>query len=244
MLPDDPEVRLSRTENEEQLREYAALGNWKAVNVLLQAGINPNASNAMNSCNVSQRHENPTLPDNLTGLEPSLPFQPSYLRNPDLAKQWGLPEGVRPLTGSRTHVAEPVTETLTLDTLVSAADQKADAPLSERIRPSPDPSSVSGGSSVDAVASPAKTDQVELVVYSEGLQPDNVRGAVFVPSTMALQGLVRVIREELDDIPDEFKLYRQCNNLEIPIGVRQYTAPVGQHFGSLQGVVIIKAKPA
>ncbi|KAJ1964351.1 hypothetical protein H4R35_007151, partial [Dimargaris xerosporica] len=172
MFPDDPEIRLSRKESEEQLREYAALGNWKAVDVLLQAGINPNATNAMNNwtalhwashrnqarvvivllracanpllttnkgqtaadlttdpqiiqllqassaplgdnrpntSRVPQGSDNPPLSHHLTGPEPSLPFQPSYLRNPDLAKQWGLPEGVRLLTGSHPHTPEPAT---------------------------------------------------------------------------------------------------------------------------------------
>ncbi|KAI9298046.1 ankyrin [Neoconidiobolus thromboides FSU 785] len=39
---------MSKGEQEEQLREYSALGNIKAVKALLSLGVNPNAANVVN----------------------------------------------------------------------------------------------------------------------------------------------------------------------------------------------------
>ncbi|KAJ1927141.1 hypothetical protein IWQ60_003192 [Tieghemiomyces parasiticus] len=45
---DAERIRREVAEQEAQLHEYAAVGNWKAVGILLKAGINPNSANAMN----------------------------------------------------------------------------------------------------------------------------------------------------------------------------------------------------
>ncbi|RKP39243.1 hypothetical protein BJ085DRAFT_41061 [Dimargaris cristalligena] len=279
------QIQYQITEEEGRLHEYAHLGNWKAVGILLKSGIAVNAANTVNGMTAlhwaSERNHvqivalllshgaDPTLrnKNNKTALDlsqnkviqglikseptettktaataatadvaeqpdPNVDFEmegviastddekvnsfvPNYLKYPDLSKVWELPEGVR------------IAATPTAESVSSVSSVWTDVVPSK-----------------DITSENRAEKELELLVYQDQNTDSQLLGAVFVSPNARIGDMINQIKEELDDVPPHFRLFRSNAAREVPINQRQFDAPVGKHFQPGADAVVIKARQA
>ncbi|KAF9988359.1 hypothetical protein BGZ65_006808 [Modicella reniformis] len=250
------------------LHEMAAIGNLKAVLHYCQSGVNVNAQNTMNGWTAlhwaTHRGHEPVVralllrgarkdvqnhkgqpPEDLAkkpeicalyGREvqhedSSHPtFMPAYLAHPDLSKLWSLPEG---------SADDP------------KLNQEAFALSNPRLpesTPDPQPNPATGvtvstapSSSALAVASDSHVAK-EILVYSGSVADDNLLGAIFANVEDTIEQTIQLIREEIDDVPDEFSLGRNSGSKTIPVNTKQYIRKTREVFRGQDDAIVLIAK--
>ncbi|KAJ1977942.1 hypothetical protein H4R33_006107 [Dimargaris cristalligena] len=306
------QIQYQITEEEGRLHEYAHLGNWKAVGILLKSGIAVNAANTVNGMTAlhwaSERNHvqivalllshgaDPTLrnKNNKTALDlsqnkviqglikseptettktaatadvaeqpdPNVDFEmegviastddekvnsfvPNYLKYPDLSKVWELPEGVRiaatPTAESVSSVSSVWTDVVPSKDITSASESSCPTPKKRKAGQDFHPSAVA---SALASAENRAEKELELLVYQDQNTDSQLLGAVFVSPNARIGDMINQIKEELDDVPPHFRLFRSNAAREVPINQRQFDAPVGKHFQPGADAVVIKARQA
>ncbi|KAH8549553.1 hypothetical protein BGW37DRAFT_429166 [Umbelopsis sp. PMI_123] len=242
-------------EREESLREVAALGNIKAVNHYIHAGVNVNAANKMNYWTplhwathrghiaviqaLLSNGANPTLLTNKqqtaadlaktpevkalfpveafssAGPEADLPIVPTYMKEPDLDKSWNLPDEFAEQRIKR------IMEHQKLLTKEQPEQQATASPVTASAPSEP--------------SSPEK----EMLVYWNARLDDNLLGAIFIDNQSTIEDVIKQIKEELDDIPDQFTISRHNGKLAIPISKKQWTKKTLAHFRDEQDAIIV-----
>ncbi|KAJ2450697.1 hypothetical protein EV183_004103 [Coemansia sp. RSA 2336] len=243
-------------EREENFREMAALGNLRAIAAYIRGGVDINGQNKMNgwtalhwACvrgnievvgaliragaqtdiknNKGQTPLDVCKSDEIRaifpGFEPdskpdnppdsaSASFVPNYIINPDLSKAWGMPEDA--MLGNQGDSA-----------YMRQLQQEASASARHDLAKLQD--------------KPAASER-ELLVYASQPGDNNLRGSVFVGSNATISQLNGQIRSELDNIPEDFAIYRFNGKQVVPISAKQGNFSVGQVFrGSEDAVVLV-----
>ncbi|KAF9382099.1 Ankyrin repeat domain-containing protein 40 [Podila verticillata] len=247
------------------LHEMAAIGNVKAVLHYCQSGVNINAQNSMNGWTAlhwaAHRGHEPVVRalvmrgaskeiQNKKGETPvdlakksdicallgkeaeetkeqedndKPTFVPAYLAQPDLSKLWSMPDG-------STDDAKLNQEAFALSNPNIPASTPAPR-LATGSTPSPSPAL----STTDSYA--AK----EILVYSQTVSDDSLMGAIFANVDDTIEATLQSIREEIDDVPEEFGLGRFNGSKTIPVNTKQYTRKTGEMFrGDDDAIVIIR----
>ncbi|ORY03540.1 hypothetical protein K493DRAFT_311689 [Basidiobolus meristosporus CBS 931.73] len=143
-----------------------------------------------------------------TSNEPS--FVPNYITSPDLGKLWSIPD----------DVVEPRVK-LPFEKLEQAFSTKED-------KPQP-----SNEASPSLPASPYRPNQVkELLISLESQNSHTVLGAIFIPPSASVSKAVEMIREEIDNVPTNFKVarYNKDRQQTVPISTKQMEHPISRHF--------------
>ncbi|KAF9370356.1 hypothetical protein BGX21_005589 [Mortierella sp. AD011] len=158
-------------------------------------------------------------------------FIPAYLAQPDLSKLWSLPEG---------STEDP------------KLNQEAFA-LSNPKLPSSTPAPKTGTSSLPQPSNVANSDSLatkdtyvakEILVYGSSVTDDNLLGAIFANIEDTIEKTIHQIREEIDDVPEEFSLSRYNGSKVVPVNMKQLSRKTGDMFrGQDDAIVLIpKAK--
>ncbi|KAF9364330.1 Ankyrin repeat domain-containing protein 40 [Mortierella sp. NVP85] len=236
----------------------AAIGNLKAVLHYCQSGVDVNGQNAMNGCHEpvvrallmrgarrdvknhkGQRPEDlAKKPEILTlyGREEPIPdqedsnqptFVPAYLAHPDLSKLWSLPEGSTDdprlsqeafaLSNPKLPESTPIPQTNPATTVRVSAAPNVDTPTT------------TSGTSI------AK----EILVYSGSVAEDNLLGAIFANVEDTIERTIQLIKEEIDDAPEEFTLSRYNGTKTIPVNMKQYTRKTGEMFRGQDDAIVL-----
>ncbi|KAK3823689.1 MAG: hypothetical protein JOS17DRAFT_753083 [Linnemannia elongata] len=253
------------------LHEMAAIGNLKAVLHYCQSGVNINAQNTMNGWTAlhwaSHRGHEPVVRallmrgasktvqnnkgetpgdlakkpdicalfgkelDQSTIEENSKPaFVPAYLAQPELSKLWSLPEGSTDdpklnqeaftLSNPKLPAFTPVPQTG-----VSSALNIATATSTS--------SSTTASNSYDAK---------EILVYRQSVTDENLLGAIFANVEDTIEKTIQLIKEEMDDVPEEFGLGRFNGSKVVPVNTKQYSRKTGDFFKGQDDAIVVVPK--
>ncbi|KAK3818852.1 MAG: hypothetical protein J3Q66DRAFT_338694 [Benniella sp.] len=249
------------------LHEMAAIGNLKAVLHYCQSGVDVNGQNTMNGWTAlhwaTHRSHEPVVrallmrgarkdvknhkgqrPEDLAkkpeilalyGREP-IPdqedsnqptFVPAYLAHPDLSKLWSLPEGSTDdprlsqeafaLSNPKLPESTPIPQPNPATTVRVSAAPNVDTPIT------------TSGTSI------AK----EILVYSGSVAEDNLLGAIFANVEDTIERTIQLIKEEIDDAPEEFILSRYNGSKTIPVNMKQYTRKTGEMFRGQDDAIVL-----
>ncbi|OZJ03613.1 hypothetical protein BZG36_03702 [Bifiguratus adelaidae] len=149
--------------------------------------------------------------------EPSLPFVPNYIQNPDLDKVWSLPDAPLP------------NQLLSSIPSSSSSTSTANHPTTldnPKINPTPAPSTPSSA-------------KQELLVYQNARTDDDLLGAIYIPTNLPLTDVFARASQELG-VSIEGKMYRHNGSVAIPLRDAQYNLPVEQIFAGSADVLLIK----
>ncbi|KAF8924918.1 hypothetical protein BGZ52_007578, partial [Haplosporangium bisporale] len=81
----------------------------------------------------------------------------------------------------------------------------------------------------------------EILVYSQTVSDDSLMGAIFANIDDTIEATLQSIREEIDDVPEEFGLGRFNGSKTIPVNTKQYSRKTGEMFrGEDDAIVIIR----
>ncbi|RKP13580.1 hypothetical protein BJ684DRAFT_19936 [Piptocephalis cylindrospora] len=217
-------------ERQETLREMAALGNWRTVQSLLQAGVHPDGQNPVNGWTAlhwaSSRGQGRIIPI-LLAAKADKTIRDGQGRTPaEVAKE---PE-IRRLLGEQPDskiLSEPSTASP-----VWTPNYLANPDLS-RTWATPD--------EVTPVAQDAPPR--EILVYHGRVADDRLLGAVLVPpTTTTMDALLAQIHRELDGIPEGARLARAPNDDPakiIPINRKQGSLTVEGIMPSAASVIVL-----
>ncbi|KAF9286247.1 hypothetical protein BGZ68_003086 [Mortierella alpina] len=159
-----------------------------------------------------------------TGSRPT--FTPAYLAQPDLSKLWSLPDG---------STDDP------------KLNQEAFS-LSNPKLPSttPVPTAATGAfvtSPSSSTVAPAKTvqnyDAKEILVYSHAVADENLLGAIFANVDDTIETTIQLIKEEIDDVPEDFSLGRFNGAKTIPVNTKQYGRKTGDFFRGQDDAIVL-----
>ncbi|KAG0087560.1 hypothetical protein BGZ92_007237 [Podila epicladia] len=250
------------------LHEMAAIGNVKAVLHYCQSGVNINAQNSMNGWTAlhwaAHRGHEPVVralvmrgaskeiqnnkgetpvdlakkPDICALLgkvvqeqdlkeeehkDDKPAFIPAYLAQPDLSKLWSMPDG---------------------STDDAKLNQEAFSLSNPNIPPSTPAPRLATGSTPTPVPVQTQSNSYaakEILVYSQSVSDDSLMGAIFANIDDTIETTLQLIREEIDDVPEEFGLGRFNGSKTIPVNTKQYTRKTGDLFrGDEDAIVIIR----
>ncbi|KAI1317597.1 Ankyrin repeat domain-containing protein 40 [Mortierella claussenii] len=166
-------------------------------------------------------------------------FVPAYLAQPDLSKLWSLPEG-------STDDAKLNQEAFALSNPrlpVSTSDPRS-------IRATTNASAV-GNSNALAAATAASSAAAatnsshvakEILVYSQTVADENLLGAIFANVEDTIEKTIHLIKEEIDDVPENFNLGRYNGSKTIPVNTKQYTRKTGDMFRGQEDAIVLFAK--
>ncbi|KAG0029507.1 Ankyrin repeat domain-containing protein 40 [Podila clonocystis] len=262
---------MTMDERVNDLHEMAAIGNVKAVLHYCQSGVNINAQNSMNGWTALhwaahrghepvvralvmrgaskeiQNHKGQTpvdlakKPDICALLGKDVQeqdskeeenkkddkpiFVPAYLAQPDLSKLWSMPDG---------------------STDDAKLNQEAFALSNPNIPASTPAPRLATGSTSTSTPLPVQTQSnsyaaKEILVYSQTVSDDSLMGAIFANIDDTIETTLQLIREEIDDVPEEFGLGRFNGSKTIPVNTKQYTRKTGDMFrGDEDAMVIIR----
>ncbi|KAF9134059.1 hypothetical protein BGW39_008278 [Mortierella sp. 14UC] len=254
------------------LHEMAAIGNLKAVLHYCQSGVNVNAQNTMNGWTAlhwaSHRGHEPVVrallmrgasktvqnskgqtPEDLAkkpeicalfgkeldsrAVEESdnkSTFIPAYLAQPELSKLWSLPEG-------STDDPKLNQEAFTLSNpKLPASTPVPRTGASSTPSPAPATSTSSPATGSDSYA--AK----ELLVYNISVADENLLGAIFANVEDTIEKTIQLIKEEMDDVPEEFGLGRFNGSKVVPVNTKQYTRKTGDFFRGQDDAIVVVPK--
>ncbi|KAG0350334.1 hypothetical protein BGZ54_003894 [Gamsiella multidivaricata] len=157
-------------------------------------------------------------------------FVPAYLAQPDLSKLWSLPEG-------STDDAKLNQEAFVLS--------NPRLPVSTPV-PQPNPATtpkVSTGTPTQPAAATNDTHVAkEILVYSRSVADENLLGAIFVNVEDTIERTIELIKEEIDDVPEELSLGRFNGSKTIPVNTKQYTRKTGDMFRGADDAIVLTAK--
>ncbi|KAF9152545.1 hypothetical protein BG015_005102 [Linnemannia schmuckeri] len=254
------------------LHEMAAIGNLKAVLHYCQSGVNINAQNTMNGWTAlhwaSHRGHGPVVrallmrgasksvqnnkgetPGDLAkkpeicalfGKEldqstveesdnkPS--FVPAYLAQPELSKLWSLPEG-------STDDPKLNQEAFAL----SNPKLPASTPV-PRTNVSSTPTSAPATSISSPTTAINNYTAKEILVYSQSVADENLLGAIFANVEDTIEKTIQLIKEEMDDIPEEFGLGRFNGSKVVPVNTKQYSRKTGDFFRGQDDAIVVVPK--
>ncbi|KAF9092317.1 hypothetical protein BGX23_004403 [Mortierella sp. AD031] len=159
-----------------------------------------------------------------------LSFVPNYLAQPELSKLWSLPEGSTDdpklnqeafvLSNPNLPATTPVPRTGVSSTLTSA----------------PVTSTSSSTTATDNYA--AK----EILVYSRSVTDENLLGAIFANVDDTIEKTIQLIKEEMDDVPEEFGLGRFNGSKTVPVNTKQYSRKTGDFFRGQDDAIVVIPK--
>ncbi|KAG0065218.1 hypothetical protein BGZ89_008500 [Linnemannia elongata] len=253
------------------LHEMAAIGNLKAVLHYCQSGVNINAQNTMNGWTAlhwaSHRGHEPVVRallmrgaskevqnnkgetpgdlakkpdicalfgkelDHSTIEKDNKPtFVPAYLAQPELSKLWSLPEGSTDdpklnqeafaLSNPKLPATTPVPRT----------------GVSSAVTPAPATST-----SIPTTAS-SSYDAKEILVYRQSVADENLLGAIFANVEDTIEKTIQLIKEEMDDVPEEFGLGRFNGSKVVPVNTKQYSRKTGDFFRGQDDAIVVVPK--
>ncbi|KAF9954522.1 hypothetical protein BGZ72_004495 [Mortierella alpina] len=162
-----------------------------------------------------------------TGSKPT--FTPAYLAQPDLSKLWSLPDG---------STDDP------------KLNQEAFSLSNPKLPSStPVPTAATGASVASPSSSTAATaktihsyDAKEILVYSQAVTDENLLGAIFANVEDTIETTIQLIKEEIDDVPEDFSLGRFNGSKTIPVNTKQYSRKTGDLFRGEDDAIVIVAK--
>ncbi|KAG0297073.1 hypothetical protein BGZ96_007774 [Linnemannia gamsii] len=253
------------------LHEMAAIGNLKAVLHYCQSGVNINSQNTMNGWTAlhwaSHRGHEPVVrallmrgasktvqnnkgeiaedlakkPDicalfgkeldlsSVEGLDNKPSFVPAYLAQPELSKLWSLPEGSTDdpklnqeafsLSNPKLPASTPVPRTGISNTPVSVP--------------------VTSNSSITTSDNYAAK---EILVYRQSVTDENLLGAIFANVEDTIEKTIQLIKEEMDDVPEEFGLGRFNGSKVVPVNTKQYSRKTGDFFRGQDDAIVVVPK--
>ncbi|KAG0225570.1 hypothetical protein BGW41_004615 [Actinomortierella wolfii] len=156
---------------------------------------------------------------------------PSYLAQPDLSKLWSLPEGSTDNPEINREAFELTRSKITTES-----------------RPAPGstlPAS-RGTTSVGTPAAPApqptvssSNDSREVLVYANSPTDENLLGAIYPHADDTIERTIELIREDIDNVPEQFTLARFNGSKAIPINIKQYQRKLGEVFRGEDALVLV-----
>ncbi|KAG9071425.1 hypothetical protein KI688_005637 [Linnemannia hyalina] len=253
------------------LHEMAAIGNLKAVLHYCQSGVNINAQNTMNGWTAlhwaSHRGHEPVVrallmrgasktvqnikgetPGNLakkpdicalfgkdldqsTIEEDNKPtFVPAYLAQPELSKLWSLPEGSTDDPKLNQEAFTLSNPKLPASTLVPRTG----------VSSAPTPTTATSSSSATTVTN--NYDAKEILVYRQSVADENLLGAIFANVEDTIEKTIQLIKEEMDDVPEEFGLGRFNGSKVVPVNTKQYSRKTGDFFKGQDDAIVVVPK--
>ncbi|KAG2186019.1 hypothetical protein INT43_002457 [Umbelopsis isabellina] len=239
-------------EREESLREVSALGNIKAVNHYIHAGVNVNAANKMNNWTplhwATHRGHVPVVTALLANGASPLLLTNKQQTAADLAKTDEIralfpqgafsdakPEGDLPIVP--TYMKEP-----DLDKSWNLPDEFAESRIrrimeSQKSLKTEVPSPVA--EKREAVPAESSLPEKEILVYRDNRTDANLLGAVFIDTQSTIEDVIKQVEDELDDLPSSFTISRHNGQVAIPIGKKQYAKKTLVHFRGDQDAIIV-----
>ncbi|KAF8978338.1 hypothetical protein BGZ46_006574 [Entomortierella lignicola] len=157
-------------------------------------------------------------------------FVPAYLAQPDLSKLWSLPDGSTDdpkLNQEAFALSNPGLQSL------------APAPKTEAsvlVRSSAAANGVSSAGTNDSYV--AK----EILVYDGSVADDNILGSIFANIEDTIEKTIHQIREEIDDIPEEFNIGRYNGSKVVPINMKQLSRKTGDMFRGQDDAIVLMSK--
>ncbi|KAF9085090.1 hypothetical protein BGX27_003552 [Mortierella sp. AM989] len=151
-------------------------------------------------------------------------FTPAYLAQPDLSKLWSLPDGS--------------TDDVKLNQeafILSNPKLPASTPM---------PQTGSSAPSVTAVAAAGTDTHVakEILVYGGSVTDESLLGAIFANIEDTIEKTIRQIREEIDEIPEEFNLGRYNGSKVVPVNMKQLGRKTGEMFRGQDDAIVLISK--
>ncbi|GJJ70140.1 hypothetical protein EMPS_02489 [Entomortierella parvispora] len=252
------------------LHEMAAIGNLKAVLHFCQSGVDINAQNSMNKWTAlhwaAHRGHEPVVrallmrgakkdilnnkgqtPVDLAKkpeicallgkelaieekdvLEQEKPaFVPAYLAQPDLSKLWSLPDG---------STDDPKLNQEAF--LLSNPNIPPSTPV-----PVPRTGLASPSSSLPTLTSASEGHAAkEILVYRQTATDDNLLGAIFANVEDTIERTIELIKEEMDEVPDQFSIGRFNGSKTIPVNTKQYGHKTGDFFKGDEDAIVLLSK--
>ncbi|KAG0375431.1 hypothetical protein BGX24_009140 [Mortierella sp. AD032] len=254
------------------LHEMAAIGNLKAVLHYCQSGVSINAQNNMNGWTAlhwaSHRGHEPVvrallmrgasktvqnnkgqtaedlakkpeicalfgkeLDSSTTEESDNKPtFIPAYLAQPELSKLWSLPEGSTDdpkLNQEAFSLSNPRLPASTPVPRAGASSTSSSAPATSTSSPT-----------IASDNCAAK----EILVYSRSVADENLLGAIFANVDDTIEKTIQLIREEMDDVPEEFGLGRFNGSKVVPVNTKQYSRKTGDFFKGEDDAIVVVPK--
>ncbi|KAF9974245.1 hypothetical protein BGZ73_002390 [Actinomortierella ambigua] len=162
---------------------------------------------------------------------------PSYLAQPDLSKLWSLPEG-------STENPDINKEAFELSRAKTANSGESSA-ASSRSAPPASHGTISATTLPAAVApAPQSTtstsnDSREILVYAGNPTDDYLLGAIYPHAHDTIERVIELIREDIDNTPEQFTLARFNGSKAIPINLKQYLRKVHEVFRGEDALVLV-----
>ncbi|KAG0257550.1 hypothetical protein DFQ27_005061 [Actinomortierella ambigua] len=161
---------------------------------------------------------------------------PSYLAQPDLSKLWSLPEG----STENADVNKEAFE-LSRSRASATAESSAAAPGSSSVASHATTSVRTPPVSATASAPTTFTsnDSREILVYAGTPTDDCLLGAVYPHADDTIERAIELIREDIDNVPEQFTLARFNGSKAIPVNTKQYSRKLGEIFRGEDAMVLV-----
>ncbi|KAI9303344.1 ankyrin repeat-containing domain protein [Cunninghamella echinulata] len=253
-------------QREEGLREVCALGNIKAVQHYIQAGVNLNSQNKMNGWTAlhwaSHRGQedivrlllsngaNTSLKTNKgqTALDlcnsDKYPNVKTMLEAQQVEATNIGPEPELPITP--TYLKEPDLEKSWL-LPDEFSENKVDRVIRQQTaldmmqnenNPNQQQQPIVSPSSNTSTKNVNNEQEIELLVYLGAKSDDSILGSVYLKNE-PLNGIFQTLDNELDDLPEKFTIARNNGKVTIPISSKQMLKNVSDVFRNSDDVLII-----
>ncbi|KAI9473946.1 MAG: hypothetical protein EXX96DRAFT_579952 [Benjaminiella poitrasii] len=146
------------------------------------------------------------------GPEPSLPFVPTYMKNPDLEKTWLMPD----------EFSENKVDNLVRREKASELLKNPDTPAVKK---------------QEKVVS-ATTEEKEVLIYLSSRQDENLLGSVYLKNE-PVEDAIKDIKNEIDGLPENFNISRHNGKISIPINTKQMSKNLLDIFRGDDDVLLI-----
>ncbi|KAG0050145.1 Ankyrin repeat domain-containing protein 40 [Gryganskiella cystojenkinii] len=160
-------------------------------------------------------------------------FVPAYLAQPDLSKLWSMPDGS------------------TDDPRLNQEAFALSNPNIPATTPVPVPRTglppVSSPSSTPVAVVSSTTDShaaKEILVYNQTVTDDNLLGAIFANVEDTIERTIELIKDEMDEVPEQFNVGRFNGSKTIPVNTKQYGRKTGDFFKGDGDAIVLLVKSA
>ncbi|CAO3615695.1 unnamed protein product [Cunninghamella blakesleeana] len=157
------------------------------------------------------------------GPEPELPIKATYLKEPDLEKSWLLPDEF-----SENKADRIIRQQTALDNL---NNEKNNTNQQQPVKNTESSYNTSNISTKDI-------DENEILVYLKTKSDDAILGSVYLKNE-PLNNIIQSLKNELDDLPENFTIARNNGKLTIPINSKQMSKNLLDIFRGDDDVLII-----
>lgn len=162
---------------------------------------------------------------NVETQEPT--FVPNYIKEPDLAKAWSLP-------GDSPSALPPASTFQNRTDLTSnGSNDNLGNTSQNRIITQSTPSA-------STMAPNTIASKRELLVYNDARDDSALFGSIWVDPADSIELSVSQIKNELDDIPESFKISRHNGRLAVRVNTKQYSQKTLEFFQPPDALIIHK----